>query len=53
MKPLVRNIELVYRIHSAVMPPSTEDAAVFDAFVKQLEETIRCGLEPADREVSS
>lgn len=53
MKPLVRGIELVYRIHPAVMPPRIEDNGAFDAFVRQLEETIRNGLEPADREVSS
>ncbi len=52
MKPLVRNVELVYRIHPAISAPPTDDTNAFDAWVRELETTIRNGLEPEDRAVA-
>ena len=53
LTPVVRGIELVYRIHAPVMPPVIDDSGAFEAFVNQLETTIRDGLEPEDRVVAS
>ncbi len=51
MRPVVRNIEIVYRIHAPLPAPDADDPVVFAAFVKKLEQLIHDGLEPIDREV--
>lgn len=53
MRPVVRNVELVYRIHAALPPPDAGDPVAFAAFVKQLEQIIHEGLEPIDRAVAT
>jgi 1-acyl-sn-glycerol-3-phosphate acyltransferase len=48
LKPLVRDTELVFRVHPPVMPPAENDPAGFTAFVHQLEGIIRSAQPTAD-----
>ncbi len=48
LRPIVRNVELVYRIHPPVMPPDPSDNKAFSAFVARLHESIRSALPPED-----
>lgn len=50
LKPVVRNVDIGFKVHPPVMPPDPGDDAAFDAFVQQLQQTIAGALPEADRE---
>lgn len=50
LKPVTRNVEMVYRVHPPVYPPDPRDQDAFSAFVKDCAETIQRALPEADRQ---
>jgi 1-acyl-sn-glycerol-3-phosphate acyltransferase len=44
LKPIVRNVELVFRIHAPMQPPKSTDPEVIGRFIREIEATIRSGL---------
>jgi 1-acyl-sn-glycerol-3-phosphate acyltransferase len=50
LKPVIRGVELVYRVHPPIFPPDPTDQDAFSAFVKACAETIEGALPEADRQ---
>ena len=46
MKPLVRNVPLVFRVHPPMASPDAADDAAFEDFVRRLAAVIEGGLPP-------
>jgi 1-acyl-sn-glycerol-3-phosphate acyltransferase len=48
LRPVVRGVELGFKLHAPVAPPDPDDADAFAAFVSAIEATIRDALPPED-----
>jgi 1-acyl-sn-glycerol-3-phosphate acyltransferase len=49
LRPIVRNVELTFRVHPPMLPPDPKDDAKFEAFVRSLERVMQSGLPPEDQ----
>jgi 1-acyl-sn-glycerol-3-phosphate acyltransferase len=49
LKPILRDVELVFRVHPPMMPPDARDPEAFSAFVRVCEETIQSALPEVDK----